>query len=126
MSFVARGAHQGLTLCWQRGYIGQYQGGQPMVAHRSRSGGHGRMAAMLLGAAVVGGSGGYLLSASDEPTEDVAQAAPQQLMSTDVYYRYCDDARAAGAAPIYRGEPGYRDALDADNDGVACEPYRGQ
>ncbi|MDX8357869.1 excalibur calcium-binding domain-containing protein [Sphingopyxis terrae] len=29
-------------------------------------------------------------------------------------------------APIYRGEPGYREGLDADADGVACEPYRRQ
>jgi len=42
------------------------------------------------------------------------------------YWRRCDHARAAGSAPIYRGEPGYRDSLDADNDGIACEPYRGQ
>lgn len=40
-----------------------------------------------------------------------------------VYYRYCSHARAAGAAPINRGEPGYRSELDRDNDGVACEPY---
>ena len=40
-----------------------------------------------------------------------------------LYYRYCDQARAAGAAPLYRGEPGYRAGLDADGDGVACEPY---
>ncbi|WP_018683859.1 thermonuclease family protein [Actinokineospora enzanensis] len=37
------------------------------------------------------------------------------------YYKNCDAARAAGAAPLYRGEPGYRSALDRDNDGVACE-----
>ncbi|MFC3988103.1 excalibur calcium-binding domain-containing protein [Actinoplanes siamensis] len=30
-------------------------------------------------------------------------------------------SRAAGAAPIYAGEPGYRKALDRDSDGVACE-----
>ena len=42
------------------------------------------------------------------------------------YWSRCDDARAVGAAPIYRGEPGYREGLDADNDGIACEPYRGQ
>ena len=42
------------------------------------------------------------------------------------YWRRCDDARAAGSAPLYRGEPGYRDGLDADDDGIACEPYRGQ
>ncbi len=40
------------------------------------------------------------------------------------YFRNCDAARAAGKAPIYRGQPGYRPALDRDNDGVACEPYR--
>lgn len=43
-----------------------------------------------------------------------------------VYYRNCDEARAAGAAPILRGQPGYRPPLDRDNDGIACEPYRGR
>ena len=38
----------------------------------------------------------------------------------------CNDARAAGTAPIYRGEPGYRPEMDGDNDGIACEPYRGE
>lgn len=38
-----------------------------------------------------------------------------------VYYANCSAARAAGAAPLYRGEPGYRPALDRDNDGIACE-----
>jgi hypothetical protein len=42
-----------------------------------------------------------------------------------VYYRNCGAARAAGVAPIRRGEPGYRRGLDADNDGIACEPYHG-
>lgn len=39
----------------------------------------------------------------------------------DVYYANCTAARAAGAAPILRGQPGYRSALDRDNDGIACE-----
>ena len=46
---------------------------------------------------------------------------------TQPAYRYfsgCDAARAAGAAPIYRWQPGYREEMDGDNDGVACEPYR--
>lgn len=37
------------------------------------------------------------------------------------YYSNCSAARAAGAAPIRRGEPGYGSHLDRDNDGVACE-----
>ena len=39
----------------------------------------------------------------------------------DPYYGSCADARAAGAAPLYAGEPGYRPRLDRDGDGVACE-----
>ncbi|WP_083949137.1 excalibur calcium-binding domain-containing protein [Sphingobium cloacae] len=35
----------------------------------------------------------------------------------------CNDARAAGTSPIYRGEPGYRSDMDGDDDGIACEPY---
>lgn len=38
-----------------------------------------------------------------------------------VYYKNCGKARAAGAAPIKRAEPGYRSELDRDNDGIACE-----
>ena len=41
-------------------------------------------------------------------------------------YPNCDAARAAGVAPIRIGEPGYGPHLDRDNDGVACEPYRGR
>lgn len=41
--------------------------------------------------------------------------------SDSVYYANCTEARAAGAAPILVGEPGYRSALDRDKDGVACE-----
>ncbi|ARD42734.1 hypothetical protein B6G06_04365 [Actinomyces gaoshouyii] len=37
------------------------------------------------------------------------------------YYSNCKEARAAGAAPLYRGEPGYRPGLDRDGDGIACE-----
>ncbi len=47
-----------------------------------------------------------------EPTEDEEE---------DVYYANCSAARAAGAAPLYVGEPGYRRALDRDGDGVACD-----
>lgn len=38
-----------------------------------------------------------------------------------VYYRNCSAARAAGAAPVYAGEPGYAPHLDRDGDGVGCE-----
>ena len=49
------------------------------------------------------------------------ERAPQQ----GDYWPGCDAARAAGTAPIYRGEPGYREGMDGDDDGIACEPYHG-
>jgi Flp pilus assembly secretin CpaC len=37
-------------------------------------------------------------------------------------FRNCTEARAAGATSIRQGEDGYGSHLDADNDGIACEP----
>ena len=54
--------------------------------------------------------------------QDQAQARQvQQQAPSSVYYKNCTAARAAGAAPIYRGQPGYRPELDRDGDGIACE-----
>ena len=50
------------------------------------------------------------------PRPAAPAAAPRE-----VYYANCTAARAAGAAPLRRGQPGYRAAMDRDNDGVACE-----
>ncbi len=36
-------------------------------------------------------------------------------------YANCSAARAAGAAPVRRGDPGYGAHLDRDGDGVGCE-----
>ena len=44
---------------------------------------------------------------------------------SDVYYPGCNSVRAAGEAPLYRGEPGYRPEMDGDDDGIACEPRPG-
>jgi hypothetical protein len=55
----------------------------------------------------------------------IATRSPEETLKVErsVYYRNCDAARAAGVAPIYRGEQGYREGMDGDNDGIACEPY---
>lgn len=37
------------------------------------------------------------------------------------YYPNCAAVRAAGAAPVREGDPGYSRRLDRDGDGVACE-----
>jgi hypothetical protein len=41
-----------------------------------------------------------------------------------VFFATCEDAWRAGAAPIYWGQPGYRVELDANRNGIACEPPR--
>jgi hypothetical protein len=47
--------------------------------------------------------------------------SPAPTTGSHVYYPSCKAACAAGAAPIYKGQPGYRVGLDFDGDGIACE-----
>jgi len=55
------------------------------------------------------------------PPETSPATRPPSGGGGGVYFANCAAARAAGAAPLYQGEPGYRAGLDRDNDGVACE-----
>lgn len=55
------------------------------------------------------------------PVPAPAPAPAPEPGGAGVSYANCAAARAAGAAPIMRGEPGYSSKLDRDNDGVACE-----
>lgn len=53
-----------------------------------------------------------------------APARPETLRSAPSSgraYANCAAARAAGAAPVRRGEPGYGSHLDRDGDGIGCE-----
>ncbi|WP_085810716.1 excalibur calcium-binding domain-containing protein [Sphingomonas sp. TZW2008] len=64
------------------------------------------------------GGSGYHCHAG--PSAPAAQA--QSLRSSgDGAFANCSAARAAGAAPVRRGRPGYGPHLDRDNDGVGCE-----
>jgi hypothetical protein len=58
------------------------------------------------------------------PLTEEEKAAARQVEQS-VYYAGSDEVRAAGAAPLYEGDPGYREGMDGDGDGVACEPYYG-
>jgi hypothetical protein len=63
--------------------------------------------------------------ASDAPAVEEEPAAPaptpQPIRAPTQMYSSCAQARAAGAAPLYEGDPGYNPRLDRDKDGVACE-----
>ncbi|WP_222429796.1 excalibur calcium-binding domain-containing protein [Paenibacillus agilis] len=52
-----------------------------------------------------------------EPKPEPKEEPKQEF----VYYKNCKAAKAAGAAPLYAGDPGYSSKLDRDGDGVACE-----
>ncbi|MES2119582.1 MAG: excalibur calcium-binding domain-containing protein [Pseudomonadota bacterium] len=65
--------------------------------------------------AYVGWSLPPALFQSDEQRTQIEQS---------VSYSGCNEVRAAGRAPLYAGEPGYRSEMDGDGDGIACEPYR--
>lgn len=86
--------------------------------------------AALLGAIV----GTASIFATPERIDTLASAAKPIAVSVGLmrarapqegdYWPGCNAARAAGTAPIYIGEPGYREGMDGDGDGIACEPYR--
>ncbi|MFW0786044.1 DUF1524 domain-containing protein [Gordonia sp. CPCC 206044] len=61
--------------------------------------------------------------AADSATPAGPPPAPPAPGTTgdSVDFASCAAARAAGAAPLRRGDPGYRSGLDGDGDGVACE-----
>jgi hypothetical protein len=65
------------------------------------------------------------VTAAPPPTSTVAPKqtptpTPPAWAST-VVFKNCDEARAAGKAPLHRGDPGYSPELDHNGDGVACE-----
>jgi hypothetical protein len=55
------------------------------------------------------------------PAQPVPAPVAPAPAPAGVYYANCAAARAADAAPLYAGQPGYSTKLDRDRDGVACE-----
>lgn len=52
----------------------------------------------------------------------VKTAAPKPTKTTaSVFYKNCTEVKAAGAAPIRPGDPGWQQKFDRDGDGVGCE-----
>ena len=75
-----------------------------------------------------GGSGWFSGSDSGEDSKSGANSESESQKKSEStpepqkeFYANCDDAKAAGAAPMYKGDPGYRPELDRDKDGIACD-----
>ena len=60
-------------------------------------------------------------AARDEAARQAAQAPAPAPAPAAAYYANCTAARAAGAAPVYAGTPGYGKHLDRDGDGIGCD-----
>jgi len=60
-------------------------------------------------------------STVDAPAYTPPPATVEAPARESAYYANCAAVRAAGAAPLYVGQPGYSSKLDRDRDGVACE-----
>lgn len=56
-----------------------------------------------------------------EPEPVVEEPVEEEPATESVFYKNCDAARAAGAAPVHAGEPGYASHLDRDGDGIGCD-----
>ncbi len=60
-------------------------------------------------------------SKTPEIKKPIKIPTPEKSTAKSIYYSNCTEVREANAAPIYKGEPGYRLKLDRNSDGVACE-----
>lgn len=100
---------------------------RPSRASRSPKIGWKSLAGQVAALAVIGAVAGWNAVPRVTAIVDNMSRSPAEIAAIEqsVYYPNCDAARAAGVAPIYAGSPGYRDTLDGDSDGIACEPYRG-
>ncbi|MFK4300848.1 hypothetical protein ABH892_000947 [Paenibacillus sp. RC254] len=65
----------------------------------------------------------FSVSLQFAPTVEAKKSKKSHKSATQssVYYKNCTAVKKAGKAPLYKGDPGYRLALDRDHDGIACE-----
>lgn len=90
---------------------------------------------LLVAAVMLGLTGGYAWSKWSKPSAAEAMNTPSgpsakpgetaEEVEQTASFANCDAARAAGKAPLMSGQPGYRDELDPDGDGIACQPGSG-
>lgn len=67
------------------------------------------------------GGTGYHCHRPQNANAAVAASALNRSADQQQPFANCREARAAGAAPVRRGDPGYGAHLDRDGDGVGCE-----
>ena len=82
-----------------------------------------RVKETIIGAALVGALVGFASPHKLRGTPPVMQSAEERArIEQSVHYSGCNEVRDLGKDPIYAGQPGYREDMDGDSDGIACEP----
>lgn len=113
-----RSDHGGWTVCFQ----GPGKGTELVAAHADPS-----VHLVAPGSKCPKEMGTDLHTPKPTPTRDHSEGPSSSTGGANgggggsVHYRNCDAAKAAGAAPVRRGDPGYGPHLDRDGDGSACE-----
>ena len=78
----------------------------------------------LLGVPLMLGFGYYVTGDAVPLVGTLTMSASQRAkIERSVTYSGCNEVRRLGKAPLYAGQPGYRENMDGDRDGIACEDY---
>ena len=76
----------------------------------------------LLGVPLILGFGYYVTGDAVPLVGRLTMSASERATSErSVTYSGCREVRRLGKAPLYAGQPGYRETMDGDGDGIACE-----
>lgn len=79
---------------------------------------------ILIGIGLLGAASTTAWQSTDRATPTARAESDARRIESSVYDAGCNEVRALGKAPLYAGQPGYREGMDGDRDGIACEPRR--
>ncbi|WBY17265.1 DUF1294 domain-containing protein [Erythrobacteraceae bacterium WH01K] len=103
------------------GIIGAFAG-RAVFRHKIRTPGFAGSLLAGFGTGAFLAAGAYFLLPGYLMPRSAKETARLEAVMASRHFSGCNAVRAAGAAPLRYGEPGYRSDMDGDGDGVACEP----
>ena len=94
------------------------------MARHNRRQEQGSAWSALLGVPLMLGIGYYVTGDAVPLVGTLTMSASERAtIERSVTYSGCRELRRLGKAPLYAGQPGYREEMDGDGDGIACEGY---
>ena len=92
------------------------------MAHQHRRQEQGSAWGALLGVPLMLGFVYTVTSDAKPLVGTLTKSASERATSErSVTYSGCREVRRLGKAPLYASQPGYRETMDGDGDGIACE-----